>query len=265
MSILKFLPLKKINFLILVFSLLGSLLEANLQENPLLDARIISQISPYFLPLDHPMKPKLDAIFSRSRALQNEQTLIDAGFIHLAGPRPYSYIIVVRHPEIPGYVFKLYLDCDPRSRKNVPHWKWLTMRCAGAKQIRKIIKQKNIRHFIVPDKWLYVLPVYPYSSVMNPEIVILMETDVQPESRDVTERMWKTGITREHLDELYTIVKHGYGGQGTLALASNVPYTKSGKFAFTDTEDPQTDPKLKNAKHYLSKEMGLYWDSLIGE
>lgn len=271
MSLLKCLPAKKINgFLLLVLRvcgytlcLMGSVLEAN--ENSLLDARMISQISPFLLPLDHPMKPKLDAIFSQSRVVQNEKTLVDAGFVHIAGPMPYSFVIVVRHPEIPGYVFKLYLDSEKRMRKNVPHWKWLTMRCAGAQEIRKIIKHKKIRHFIIPDKWLYILPVYPYSNVMNPELIILMETDVEPESHAVTERMWRTAITREHLDELYTILKHGYGGHGVLALAGNVPYTKKGKFAFTDTEDPQADLKLEYVKNFLSKEMQRYWDTLIEE
>lgn len=237
----------------------------NLKNNSLIDYRMQLQIAPYLLPIDHPMKPMLDSIFSQSRVIENERTLVDAGFEIIAGPMPYSFIIVARHPMIPGYVFKIYLDSESRSRKNLPHWKWLFYRCTGAEGIRKIIKRKNIRYFLVPDKWLYILPTYPYSSAMNLQPIILMETDMEPESAEVTERMWKTGITRDHLDELYSIFKHGHGGPGIVMLTDNVPFTKKGKFAFTDTEDPQGGAKLRYVKQFISEEFQEYWDSLIDE
>src|SRR5581483_9957717 len=232
---------------------------------PSLDKGMQSKIAPYLLPANHPMKEKLDMLFSRSRALENEKAFIDAGFEVISGPRVYSFVIVARHPEVPGYVFKLYLDSETRMRNGIPHWEWLVQRCAGAESIRKLTKRKNIRHFSVPDKWLYVLPAYPFSSAVHPELIVLMETDMELESKEVSRQMWKTGITRKHLDELYAIFKHGYGGPGVVKLPANVPYTKNGKFAFTDTEDPPADLKLKYIKKYLSKEMQRYWERLIGE
>lgn len=175
-------------FLALSLSCFAAALDyPNLKDNPHIDYRMQLQIAPYLLPLDHPMKPAIDSIFSQSRVIENERTLVDAGFEIIAGPMPYSFVIVARHPSIPGYVFKIYLDSEIRSRKQIPHWKWLYYRCTGAEGIRKIIKRKNIRHFLVPDKWLYVLP--PCSSVLNPQPIILMETDMEPESREVTEYM----------------------------------------------------------------------------
>ena len=235
----------------------------NFQDNPLLDQRMRSRIAPFLLPLDHPMRATLDSIFSQSRVLENEQTFIDAGFLIIAGPMPNSFVIIARHPAVPGYIFKLYLDSESRYRKEIPHWIWLARRCAGAQGIRKIINHKKIRHFLVPDKWLYVPPVYPYSSSPNPQPMILMETDVEPESKEVSGHMWKTIVTRKHLDELYSILKHGYGGHGVINLPCNVPFTQCGKFAFTDTEDPRADLKLRYVKKFLSKEMQRYWDSLI--
>lgn len=255
-------------FLVLSCSAAPSFLGAgidypNCKDNPYLNDQMQYKIAPYLLPIGHPVKPVLDRIFSRSRVLENERTLVDAGFEIISGPRVRSFVIVARHPEVPGYVFKLHLDSESRCRKEVPHWLWLVRRCIGAKGIRKIIKRENITNFVVPDKWLYVLPVYPFSSALNPEPLILIETDMELESKEVTIEKWKTVVTRKHLDELYLILKHGHGGHGLLKLPSNVPYTKHGKFAFTDTEDLKADLKLEYIKRYLSKDMQRYWDKLI--
>jgi hypothetical protein len=237
----------------------------NLHGNPLLNHQMRTHIAPYLLPLDHPMKPVLDAIFSQSRVVESEQSLVNAGFEWIAGPMPFSYIIVVRHPMVPGYVFKLYLDSEIRSRKEIPHLTWLARRCAGARGIKKIIERHNLRRFSVPDKWLYILPPHSFFTTLQSEAVVLIETDMQPESHEVSKRMWQTAITRKHLDELYLILKEGYGGNGTISLFCNVPFTKRGVFAFTDTEDPRQciEPKLKHVKKYISKEMQAYWDKLI--
>lgn len=235
--------------------------DPNFEDNPLLTDQMRFEMSPYLLPLDHPMKVTLDSIFSQSRVLENERTLVDAGFEIITGPTPYSFVMVTRHAAVPGYVFKMYLDSETRYRKKTPHWKWLLRRCIGAQRIRHIIRNENIGHFVVPDKWLYVLPVYPYSSSLKPEVVIVMETDMEPEGRKVSKHKWKTAITRKHLDELYCILKQKNGGH--LHMANNVPFTKQGKFAFTDTEFLRSNYELKRVKKYLSKEMQVYWDSLI--
>ena len=237
----------------------------NFIDNPFLNTHMRAAIAPHLLPLDHPMKPVLDSIFSQSRVLENERSLIDGGFEVIAGPTLLSFVIVARHFAIPGYVFKLYLDSESRCRKQIPHWRWLAMRCIGAKGIKKLIKKNKIKYFSVPDKWLYLLPIHPFSSVINPQPVILMETDMEPECYEVTAHMWKTAITPKHLDELYSILKEGHGGHGLISLVANVPYTKRGKFAFTDTEDPQADLDLKYVKRFFSKDMQCYWDKLINQ
>ena len=244
-------------FIFFLLTLAGSALHADLSY-PCSYDQMQSQIAPYLLPHNHPMKSVLDAIFSQSRVLVNERTFTDAGFIPIAGPMPNSFVIVARHPASPGYVFKLYLDSEWRCRKQIPNWVWLTRRCIGAAGIRNMIKRKKMQYFLVPDKWLYVLPVYRGS---NP--LILIETDMELESPEVTEQMWKNGITYQHLDELYAIFQQGYGGHGIVNLTANVPFTKHGKFAFTDTEDPQDDLNLNYVRQYLSKEMRDYWDMLI--
>ncbi len=236
----------------------------NFEDNPLLTDQMRSKIADYLIPLNHPIKATLDSIFSQSRVLENERTLVEAGFEILVPPKANSFIIVARHPKVPGYLFKLNLDSETRSRKQLPHWLWLARRCAEAKKIRKIIKRNNIRYFSVPDKWLFVPPIYPYSSAVNPQPIIVVETDMQLVSKEESEYMWKKGIKTKHLDELYSIIKHGYGGSSVLFLVNNVPFTKNNKFAFIDTEGPQSDHlNYKFLKKYLSKEMQNYWDTLI--
>jgi hypothetical protein len=229
----------------------------NFYENPLLDQNMRKLMAPHLLPLDHPIKEKLDAIFSKSRAIQNQKTLTDAGFIIL-GARPISFIIVARHPEVPGYIFKLYLDTELRKKKGVAHWEWLTRRCVGAKKIKEVIKKKKLRHFIVPDKWLYILPQDPVSQESQQQPVLLVETYI--ELGENSELVWKTRIKPKHLDELYKIYKSGYG---SVHVPGNIPYTKNGKFAFIDTESPKRDPNVKVVKRYLSKDMQEYWNYLI--
>jgi hypothetical protein len=224
----------------------------------LLDKKTHAQIAPFLLPQDHPLKPQLDSLFSRQRAIENQKTLVEAGF-DIVIAMPHSYIIVARHPSMPGYIFKLYLDSETRRKENISPTEWLLRRCQGAAKIRQIIQKEKIKHFTVPDKWLYVLPLYPVSHEIDPKPVLLVETDMNLESHPQTASAWKT-VQPEHLQELYAIVKHGVG---SIHVVSNIPYTKEGQFAFIDTENIHKPFKLKKVKKYLSPDMQLYWDQLI--
>jgi hypothetical protein len=230
----------------------------NFQDNPYLNDQMRKEMAPYLLPLDHPLKGMLDAIFSESRVTENKQTLLDAGFTIIAAMEG-SFVTVARHPQVPGYVFKLYLDSEMRCKNGMPNCLWLTQRCVGAQKIRNFIKRKKFRYFAVPDKWLYVLPLYPSSKETHPQPVLVIETDMELVGKEGTKHAWKKA-KRKHLDELYFILIRGYG---TTHLIANIPYTKRGKFAFTDTEYPKRRHDLRKIKIYLSKDMQLYWDSLI--
>jgi hypothetical protein len=213
------------------------------------------RIAPYLLPLTHPFKPALDAIFSASRPTENEASLAQAGFATIA-VKKNTYVHVVRHPAVPGYVFKLHLDSELRQKLQKPGWFWLANRCEGAEKIRHLIKSKKIKHFVAPDKWLYPLP---YSPNPNAKSVVLLATDMRLVSHSKSQQAWKKAGHRV-LEELYIVLSHGYG---SWFLTGNVPYTKSGKFAFIDTEYPKREISLGKVKHYLSEEMQAYWEWLI--
>src|ERR1700741_1777766 len=69
---------------------------------------------------------------------------------------------------------------------------------------------------------------------LHSQPLVLVETDMLVEPHHVTSEMWQKAGT-EQIDELYTILKHGYAGASTSKLYANVPFTRSGKFAFTAT------------------------------
>ncbi|MBY0529591.1 MAG: hypothetical protein K2P51_05310 [Rhabdochlamydiaceae bacterium] len=230
----------------------------NFRDNPYLDNRLRKLMAPHLLPLNHPLKPKLDALFSSSRVTESEESLLAAGFSIIAS-MPGSFVIVARHPELRGQVLKLYLDNEMRTKDGIPNSEWLIRRCIGAKIIRDIIIKKKFKTLTIPDKWLYILPRIPLSQGPRPQPVLVIETDMELYNEAESLTAWKTQITPEHLNELYAILKHGYG---TIRVAENIPFTKHGTFAFTDTEYPQRKLKLRKVKPYLSEEMQIYWDTL---
>jgi len=234
----------------------------NFDGNPYIDKKMRKMMRPYCIPLDHPLKASLDTIFSQSRAIENEPAFANAGFVTLFA-QPISYLRIARHPLLPGYLLKVCLDNETRQKKGIPAWQWLVNRCKGAENIRKLIKEKKLRYFTVPDKWIYPLPVNPMPALPNGQSqqpVILVVKDMNIVSARQTRDIWKNKITTRHLDELYCILSHGYS---SCFLVGNIPYCKNGKFACIDTEYPQRQLIYKKIKRYLSEDMNAYWDKLI--
>jgi len=228
----------------------------NFNDNPLLSKEMKQKMAPHLLPLNHPVKPILDQIFSQSRVTDNKQSILDAGFTIIA-EMPRSFTFVVRHPLVEGYVFKIHLDSEKKGRYGTPSWEWLTLRCVRAKKIIDLIHKYGMIHFSVPDKWLYPLPLNQNPKRKNAQPVVLLATDMELTSLDESRAAWKTLANPRLLDELYIILHAGYSSS---QLASNIPYSKNGTFAFTDTEkEPYA---LRRVTRYLSKEMQAYWKSI---
>lgn len=119
-------------------------------------------------------------------------------------------------------------------------------------------KKNKIKHFTVPDKWIYPLPPLPAQGVQH--AIVLLVKDMNLVSREEIKEAWKTHVTPRHLDELYIILSHGCGSN---FLSSNVPYTKDGKFTFIDTEYPKRKISLNKVKLYIAPELHPYWDELV--
>lgn len=231
----------------------------NFDDNPHLDpfAQLMRR---HLIPLCHPMKVPLDRIFCHCRAIHSCQTLCDAGFRILFN-QPISFIKVVCHPWLPGYLLKLYVDSDCCLKDNKPGWWWLSRRCEGAANIRKLIKRKKLKCFVVPEKWLYPLPVCP--PPLDPchrQLFVLLVEDMCLVSYEESNWAWKNVVTRRHLRELYQIISHGYA---SIFLPGNIPYSRKGVFACIDTEYPKRKPNYRGVKRYLSPQMQKCWDKIV--
>ncbi len=228
-------------------------------DNPTLALQMRQLMRPYLLPMTHPIKPILDALFQKSRVIDSEKGLIDAGFTVLFS-QPRSFIRVVKHPSLPGYLLKIYLDTDTNRLEGEAGWERLTKRCIIAEKIRNIIEYHGVKTLVVPEKWIYPLPV-PQQPQQGQQPVILIVKDMNICNREETKVAWKTKATATTIKELFTVLSYGYG---SASLSNNIPYTKSGTFAFIDTEFKNGKMvSIERPKKYFSPEMQAYWQELI--
>jgi len=198
----------------------------------------------YILPEEHWVKEALDTIFSHQDVLLNDQTLVQAGFIILH--RQKSGMRVAAHPKLPGYLIKTYLGEAVESMGT----RWLWDRCRGADNIRKLIHQENLQHFLVPEKKIYFV---------TPTKAILVVQDMQVVSKAESKMAWQAA-NKMVLRELYIILSHGYA---SCYLHGNIPYTRYKKFACVDTQYPERSHQYGRVKRHFSSKGKKYWDQLV--
>lgn len=230
-------------------------------KNPFTSKRQKKRLRPYLMPANHPIKPALDAIFTTQRVTANELTFTNAGFTILS-TQPRSFIVVGRHPKLPGYLVKAYLDNETRQKQGHPGWVWLANRCKGAQKIEKVIKQFQFNKFTVAKKWIYPLPLDPPPLVRENRRrynEILVVTDMKLAPKEESLNAW-LNMTKSDLDALYTII---CSAGGSSYREDNIPYTQDGRFAFVDTEYPDKIPNFNSILRYLSPEMQAYWNKLV--
>lgn len=228
--------------------------QIELDPNVFLSKKMKRKIQPYLLPANHPAKAILDAIFAYNNVLQDEFSFSNAGFVTKMITHA-SLIYVAVHPALPDYIFKVYLNNQTLLKGEKLGWKRLVDRCEGAANVRKLIREKKLKHITVPDKWLYIIPT---NSLTN-QPILLIETNMNLVSNDVSNAAWKQA-SKEVIDELYCILSHGYASS---YIGPNIPYTVNGTFACIDTEYPKRKIKYDYVRNFLSDDMRAYWNSLI--
>lgn len=231
------------------------------QKAPHTPQEIWDQVKPFFLPDNHPLKPKLDAIFSGSRVLLSLDGFKKAGFSQYK-MRPWSRAIVAKHPKLPGVVIKAYLDTE---LVHADWERWLS-RVAGAHSIRLAIGRHGYEKlFKVPLKWIYPLPAQPsppLSAEYSRKDFILIAEEMDLISKNDNLNAWRMQITPEILDAIYTLIKEE--GLYDSLIASNIPFTKDGRQTFLDTEHHHHWPiHYEKLGTYLSPPMQLYWNMVI--
>lgn len=222
------------------------------------------KISPYLMPEDHPLKAKLDKIFSKQRVLKNVETLVAAGF-EKRKPQPKTKVIVTKHKEMKGYIFKIYTDDLLSFYRNEPEYIAWIARAEGARLIKAEIERMGWQSlFKAPKKWIYALPEKPKAKRGHVQKnFILVEEDMQiipdPESR----KKWKDGsMTTEHLDKIYYLVtKVGLRGG---CKYNNIPICKDGRIAFIDTQNHTKWPiRYDKFLRVLEGGMRAHWETLV--
>lgn len=250
-----------INFLLcLLLPTFASGEDTHISNNPYLSHSIIKHIKPFIIPKNHPALPTLNKIFSKSRPIIDEKTLKEAGFRILCS-KPRSFIRVVRHPDLPGYLLKVNLDSDKRQKFNKPAWHWFVRRCQGAKILSFAIQKCHSKHFQVAKKWIYVLPPSPPPPQGNDfriQPVVLLVEDMKIYDSRISKMAWDNKFTKRHLDELYEIITLAGGSS---YRPDNVCLRRKGnsKFAFIDTEYPNNPPDYGSVTSYLKSDLKDYW------
>lgn len=246
-------------FLLFIF-LLSSF--DTLKHNHFIKKEVKNAITPYLIPDKHPIKPFLDRIFSRTRVTVSDETIKDAGF-NILLTKPRSHIRLLEHPELGPYLLKVTVDSNTEIKKNQPDWFWFVNRCRGAKKLEMIIQRQQLKHFVVPKKYLYVLPAEPappQGPNFERKLVVLLVERMPLIDKQTNKAKWQTDITKGILDELYEVMN--YGG-GSAWRPDNVWFTTDGKLALIDTEYPNQPAQHSVIAKYLSPEMQKYWKKLV--
>ena len=228
--------------------------------NPLVPQHLWEELKPYFLPDDHPIKPRLDRLFNKIRATQSEKYFEKGGFEKPIMREPTN-IVIGWHPQFKEYIFKVYLDTQPPLNE----WENWMQRIKGARAIQASLEKHGFQHICVPKKWIYPLPIEP-SPPNQPRFYrknfILVVENMHILDRTANLKAFKKKMTPDILQELYTLLAEE--GLIDSIYPGNIPFTKEGKLAFIDTEHHYPDRPVPYDKltPYLSSNMQAYWQSL---
>lgn len=222
--------------------------------------KVQQQVKPYLLPQGHPAQNALEQIFREPGVLLNEKTMRKAGFLDVK-PRKFTRLVVTRHPMLPGYVIKTYLD-NQRYYKRKPEYDHWISRIEGIKKIERIIDRKGWNHlFKVPSKYVYQVPAGKKTKNYLTKHFVLVETDMElvPENQNLN--TWKShSLSHEQLNALFVILKKV--GLRDCATPDNIPFSKDGRIAFIDTQTHGVKVPFSDLSPYLSRTNRHYWHEL---
>lgn len=225
------------------------------ERPPSVSIELWEQLSPYFLPEDHPAKARLDKIFHKKSVTRSSNAVLKAGFFN-ANPGKYSHVVVSGHFDLKGYVLKMYLDSY-----EVNEGLKFRERVLGAIAVKQCVDEYHLQESIkVPNKWIYPIPNFSDSG-LYPKNFVLIAEDVQPYNTQKTLKFWKQKITKTQLNAVYRVLK--VVGLPDCAYAFNIPICRDGKLAFLDTEYCGLWPvHWRRTLQYLNEENGAYWRAL---
>lgn len=243
--------------IITFFLLFAAPLIGTQSKPPSISKEIWSEVSPYLLPENHPLKPCLDLIFS-TNCIANGIALYKAGFRYDSYNNPMK-VIVAKHPKLEGYIIKLFLDNQPVGLE-WPHW---IKRIEGAKLIKKTIEQKEYAaSFKVPRKWIYFIPCK--HNILSGRHFILIAEEMDIVQHRKTCSQWKNQATYEQIYMFWDLLETC--GLSDSIYIQNIPYCKDGKYTFLDTEYYLDWPiEYHKFNKYLKKGKLKLWKQLTNQ
>lgn len=229
-------------------------------KNPYVDSAIWQELSPYFLPEDHPIKPSLDKIFEKERVVRSTQTVKEAGFKFVRSPTS-KRVQVVKHPKLKGYLLKFFMDEQPYDGT----WVDFAARIEGAKRIERAVSKHGYQHlFKVPKKWIYPLPSYhPHFPGLIRKNFVLVVEDMNVLKKRKNYFFWRSvAIDKERMKAIYILLQEQ--GLFDSVYPDNIPFCKDGKQAFVDTQHFQQWPiPFDRMMPFVRPEMQIYLNELI--
>lgn len=230
------------------------------EKSPHVSSEAWECVKPYLLPSNHPVKARLDKIFSSSRATLNEDSMLAAGF-ERATVRAYSHNIVSKHPDLQGYLVKLFTD-----QQDIQDYPLLIWRIEGANAVRhEIITRGYEKMFSVPNKWIYPLPIEPSPPPeCHRKNFILVVEDMHIYRKSKNTRRWKEKMTPKRADAMFVLLQ--VVGLNDSIYPFNLPFCEDGRQAFIDTEHHHNWPiHFHLMLPFFSPEMEQYWRILVGQ
>lgn len=223
------------------------------------------KVSPYLMPKKHPLKRRLNAMFSQARVLKGMKSLWLAGFTP-AAPQKSTGVIVTKHKDMPGYIFKIYADNQRTVFRQPEYIDWIG-RASGAEYLRQEIAAAGWDdYFKAPKKWIYALPADPTGTHPHTQKnFILVEEDMEILSPKKNKEKWHSAsVTAHFLNMLFHLLSTTGLIDGS--KPANIPFCKDGKIAFVDTQWHHQKPAgFHKLFRILPENLWHHWQSLIDE
>lgn len=184
-----------------------------------------NSIEAYYLPSKHSLNRSLSLLFRYPFMFRSPKFLTAQGFDVKVSHRR---LMIAGHRDMPNYLIKKFIDHVPQSTQI----KNFLKRIRGANALRRHIKNLNLKHIVVPKKWLYQLP----KGFPSPSYVLVVEKmDIYDDWDNPHGKARKLyyNMDKEILTE-FCILLHAAGGCDS--IPRNQPFTHSGQIAFIDTE-----------------------------
>lgn len=213
-------------------------------------------VETHIIPDTHPVKGKLDQVFSSPNILNSTETMRKAGF-KIVKERREGHCYVAFHKKLKGYVIKFY--CDQQINNDWDHW---MRRINGAKAIAGAIERHGVQHlFCVPKKWIY--PVFRNSDNPGLKNFVLVAEEMQVYDGQANLDLWKQ--TKWMNKEKLTLLQKIISEEGLIdsIYPDNLPFCTDKRICFIDTEHSGgREIRYHRLTRYLPKKLQGYWTEM---